>query len=283
MPLSTSGVSINAKSNTGPVPSPRVAMDADFFKVKTACLRKILHSIVSATGDFLEKLFLDGVHDSKRVAQLKKLRTALKDQFARAEESFLDVPLDTVFSSASTCFQKFVSFDKLAKFAKSAETNVDHALSESEKFLKGEFSVEPPARPRNYPGNIQRQHQASIAKAEAAAADAKAIAEAEADAAEAWAIAEAKAEAKAIAEAKTTSSTRRTNGSTPAKPGKCPGRDPASAAVRSGKCPGRDPASAAARSNKCPGRDPASTAARPGKCPGRDPASATARSNKCPG
>ena len=180
MPPSTSGVSINAKSNTGPVPSQKVAMDADFLKVKTACLRKILHSIVPATGDFVEKLFLDGVHDSKRVAQLKKLRTALKDQFARAEESFLDIPLDTVFSSASTCFQEFVSFDKLAKFAKSAETNVDHALSESEKFLKGEFSVEPPARPRRYPGNIQRQHQASIAKAEAAAADAMAIAEAEA-------------------------------------------------------------------------------------------------------
>ena len=178
MPPSTSGVSINNKSNTGPVPSPRVAMDADFFKVKTACLRKILHSIVPATGDFKEKLFLDGVHDSKRVAQLKKLRTALKDQFARAEESFLDVPLDTVFSSASTCFQKFVSFDELAKFAKSAETNVDHALRESEKFLKGEFSIEPPARPRKYhgknpastaarPGKTPQRHHTSIAEAEA--------------------------------------------------------------------------------------------------------------------
>ena len=79
-------------------------MDADFFKVKTACLRKILHSIVPATEDFLGKLFLDGVHDSKRVVQLKKLRTALKDQFARAEESFLEVPLDTVFSSAVDMF-----------------------------------------------------------------------------------------------------------------------------------------------------------------------------------
>jgi hypothetical protein len=195
IPSSTSEISINAKSNTGPVPSPRVTMDANFFKVKTACLRKILDSIVPATGDFLEKLFLDGVHDSKKVAELKKLRTALKDQFARAEESFLDVPLDdTVFSSASTCFQEFVSFDKLAKFAKSAEKAVDHVLSESEKFLKGEFSVEPPARP-----------------------------------------------------------------------GKYPGRDPASTAARPGKYPGRDPASTAAR----PGKTRQVPRQRPGKYPGK--------------
>ena len=89
----------------------------------------------------------------KKVAELKKLRTALKDQFAHAEESFLDVSLDgNMFSSASTCFQEFVSFDKSAKFVKTAEKAVDHTLCESEKFLKGKFSAEPPARPGKYPG-----------------------------------------------------------------------------------------------------------------------------------
>jgi hypothetical protein len=84
-------------------------MDADFFEVKTAGLRKILDSIVPASGTFWEELFLGGVHNSKKAIELKKLRTALKDQFARTEESFLDVPLDTVFSSVSTCYQKFMS------------------------------------------------------------------------------------------------------------------------------------------------------------------------------
>ena len=54
-------------------------MDANFFKDKTACLRKILDSIVPATGEFFEKLFLDGVHDSKKVTELKKLAGPLHD------------------------------------------------------------------------------------------------------------------------------------------------------------------------------------------------------------
>ena len=52
------------------------------FAVKTACLRKILHSIIPVTNTFMEKLFSGGGHDAKKVIELKNLRTALKDGFA---------------------------------------------------------------------------------------------------------------------------------------------------------------------------------------------------------
>ena len=127
MPPSTSGVSINAKSNTGPVPSPKLAMDADFFKVKTACLRKILDSVNRASSTLVEQLFIGGVHISKEVLKLKKLRTALKDQFAKTEESLQEVLSDdTVFDE----------FDKLEHFVWATEKAADGALLEYEKFLK---------------------------------------------------------------------------------------------------------------------------------------------------
>ena len=199
IPSPTPAISIDAKSNTKPNPSPRVTMAV--FAVKTACLRKILHSIRPVTNTFMEKLFSGGGHDSKKVIELKTLRTALKDRFACTEESFLDVRLEDTVSD---------EFDKLVKFAMAADKAVDIALSYSEEFLK-ENSVQTlgtdtpqassPARPDKYPGKTQPQHHASIAETEAKAAaeaEAKAIAEATAIA-EARAIAEA--EAKAIAEA----------------------------------------------------------------------------------
>ena len=148
------------------------------FAVKTACLRKILHSIIPVTNTFMEKLFSGGSHDSKKVIELTNLRTALKDRFACTEDSFLDVRLDDTVSD---------EFDKLAKFAMAAEKAIDEALLESERL---------------------QEAAAEQARSEAAAAVAKAIAEAKAAAAEARSIAEAEAntiaeaEAKAIAEAK---------------------------------------------------------------------------------
>ena len=70
---------------------------------------------------------MGGSHNSKEVLKLKKLRTALKDQFAKTEESFLDVLLDdTVFDE----------FDKLKEFVRATLKAVDNALFESEKFLE---------------------------------------------------------------------------------------------------------------------------------------------------
>ena len=66
------------------------------FAVKTACLRKILHSIIPVTNTFMEKLFSGGSHDSKDVVELKNLRTALNDRFACTENNFLDVDLDDI-------------------------------------------------------------------------------------------------------------------------------------------------------------------------------------------
>ena len=82
------------------------------FAVKTACLRKILHSIIPVTNTFMEKLFSGGSHDSKDVVELKNLRTALKDRFACTEDNFLDVDLDDIVSD---------EFAKLVKFAMNAE------------------------------------------------------------------------------------------------------------------------------------------------------------------
>ena len=79
------------------------------FVVKTACLRKILHSIIPVTNTFMEKLFSGGSHDSKDIVDLKNLRTALKDRFACTEDSFLDVDLDDVGSGDSTQMASWVT------------------------------------------------------------------------------------------------------------------------------------------------------------------------------
>ena len=97
------------------------------FAVKTACLRKILHSIIPVTNTFMEKLFSGGSHDSKDVLELENLRTALKDRFACTEDSFLGVALDDIVSD---------EFAKLVKFAMNAEKAIDIALSYSEEVLK---------------------------------------------------------------------------------------------------------------------------------------------------
>ena len=97
------------------------------FLVKTACLRKILHSIIPATNSFMEKVFSGGGHNFKKVIELKNLRTALKERFACTEDSFLDVLLDDVVSA---------EYNKLEKFAMNAEKAVDIALSYSEEFRK---------------------------------------------------------------------------------------------------------------------------------------------------
>ena len=69
---------------------------------------------------------MGGGHNSKEFLKLKKLRTALKDQFAKMEKTFLDVPLD------DTVFEEF---DRLKKFVSATEKAADRALLESEKFL----------------------------------------------------------------------------------------------------------------------------------------------------
>ena len=146
------------------------------FAVKTACLRKILHSIRPVTNTIMEKLFSGGGHDSKEVIELKNLRTALKDRIACMEDSFLDVALDDVVSD---------SFTKLAKFAMAAEKTIDKALFISERVL--EATAEQAAQT----AKAAESEASRIAEVEAATAEAKTIAEAEAVAAKT--IAEAQA------------------------------------------------------------------------------------------
>ena len=68
-----------------------------------ARLRKILDSVNWASNNLVEYCCMGG----EEVLKLKKLRTALKDQFAKTEESLQDVLLD------DTVFDKF---DKLEHF-----------------------------------------------------------------------------------------------------------------------------------------------------------------------
>ena len=96
-----------------------------------ARLRKILDSVNWESNTLGEKLVAaswGGDLNSKEIVlKFKKLRTALKDQFAKTEESFRDVPLDgTVFDE----------FDKLKEFNRATLKAVDNALFESEKFLE---------------------------------------------------------------------------------------------------------------------------------------------------
>ena len=57
-----------------------------------------------------------GLNSEAEFQKFKKLRTALKDQFAKTEESFLDVPLNgTVFDE----------FDRLTKFVRATEKAAD--------------------------------------------------------------------------------------------------------------------------------------------------------------
>ena len=88
-----------------------------------ARLRKILDSVNWESNTLGEKLVAaswGGDLNSKEIVlKFKKLRTALKDQFAKTEKSFRDVPLDgTVFDD----------FDKLTRFVRATEKAADHAL-----------------------------------------------------------------------------------------------------------------------------------------------------------
>ena len=80
----------------------------------------------------MEELCIGDRYNFKRVLKLKKLKTALKDQFAKMEESVQDVLSDdTVFDE----------FNKLEHFVWATEKAADNALLKSEKFLE-ENSVE---------------------------------------------------------------------------------------------------------------------------------------------
>ena len=95
-------------------------------------MRKILDSVNWESNTLIEELIIGDRYNSKRVLKLKKLKTALKDQFAKTEASFLDVLLDGAV---------FDEFDRLVKYVRATEKVADNALLKSEKFLE-ENSVE---------------------------------------------------------------------------------------------------------------------------------------------
>ena len=90
-------------------------------------MRKILDSVNWESNTLIEELIIGDRYNSKRVLKLKKLKTALKDQFAKTEASFLDVLLDGAV---------FDEFDRLVKYVRATEKVADNALLKSEKFLE---------------------------------------------------------------------------------------------------------------------------------------------------